>query len=519
MNAPRRPNILVVMADQLAVGALPFHGDDVTIAPAMTALAESGVVFDAAYTPSPLCAPARASLMTGRLPSRTTTYDNAAPFSSDLPTFAHYLRSAGYRTALVGKMHFCGPDQLHGFEERLTTDIYPADFGWTPDWGDPEHRPHWYHDMSSVTDAGTCVRSNQLDFDDEVAFAAERLLYEHARSPDGRPFCFVVSFTHPHDPYAISQEWWDLYDGAEIPLPAHGYDPEVATPHEDRVRRACATDQVGLTDTEVSAALRSYRGSISYVDHKLERLQRVLRDTGLAEDTVVVLTSDHGDMLGERGLWYKMTFFEGSARVPLVVWAPGRFAPRRVPVPVSTIDLLPTLVDLAGGDGSGDGSPVVDDLDGASLLPLLSGEPDPERGPVLCEYLAEGAVAPIVMVRDGDLKLVHSPSDPDQLYDLAADPLERMNLAGSPAYADAHARLRAVVAERWDLAVLDAEVRLSQRRRLAIAAAQDQGAPPAWDFTPRADASRQYIRNHMDLGELESRARFPAVSHVTATDP
>ena len=129
MPAGRRLDILIIMADQLAPSALPFHGNPVTQAPALSWLAESGVVFDAAYTASPLCAPARASFLTGLLPSRTRAYDNAAEFASQIPTFAHYLRSAGYRTVLVGKMHFCGPDQLHGFEERLTTDIYPADFG------------------------------------------------------------------------------------------------------------------------------------------------------------------------------------------------------------------------------------------------------------------------------------------------------------------------------------------------------------------------------------------------------
>jgi choline-sulfatase len=376
------------MADQLAVSALPFHGDPVTIAPTMSELAESGVVFDAAYTPSPLCAPARASLMTGLLPSRTTAYDNAAAFPSDLPTFAHYLRDAGYRTALVGKMHFCGPDQLHGFEERLTTDIYPADFGWTPNWDLPNERPHWYHDMSSVLDAGPCVRSNQLDFDDEVSHRAEWLLYDHARSSDERPFCFVVSFTHPHDPYTIQQEWWDLYDDAEIPLPEHGFDPEASTQHERRLRHVCTNDHIEPTEEQARAALRAYRGEISYVDDKLGRLMDALRATGQLENTVVVLTSDHGDMLGERGLWYKMTFFEGSARVPLVIWSPERFAPHRVANPVSTLDLLPTLVGLANG---GDLSMIVDELDGSSLLPLLNGEVDSNRGPVFCEYLAEGA--------------------------------------------------------------------------------------------------------------------------------
>jgi choline-sulfatase len=165
VTAADRPDILIVVADQLTTAAMPFHGNEVTRAPAMAGLAESGVVFDNAYTASPLCTPARGALMTGLLPSRTGCYDNAAGFSSEIPTFAHHLRNQGYRTVLSGKMHFCGPDQLHGFEERLTTDIYPADYDWTPDW-DTTERPHWYHDMSSVIEAGTCLRTNQLDFDD-----------------------------------------------------------------------------------------------------------------------------------------------------------------------------------------------------------------------------------------------------------------------------------------------------------------------------------------------------------------
>ena len=121
--------------------ALPFHGNPVTQAPALSWLAESGVVFDAAYTASPLCAPARASFLTGLLPSRTRAYDNAAQFSSEIPTFAHYLRGAGYRTVLAGKMHFCGPDQLHGFEERLTTDIYPGGLRLDAGLGPPARAP------------------------------------------------------------------------------------------------------------------------------------------------------------------------------------------------------------------------------------------------------------------------------------------------------------------------------------------------------------------------------------------
>jgi choline-sulfatase len=507
-DVSRQPDILIIVADQLTPGALPFHGDPVTQAPAMAELAEHGVVFDAAYCPSPLCAPSRAALMTGLLPSRTGVYDNAAALASDVPTFAHYLRREGYQTALAGKMHFCGPDQLHGFERRLTTDIYPADFGWTPDWSRPDERPHWYHDMSSVIDAGPCVRSNQLDYDEEAFHAAEQLLYDHARSADDRPLCLVASFTHPHDPYTITHQWWDRYDGADIPLPTHPYDDAVATPHERRLRQVCATDVSQITPEQVRAALRAYRGEISYVDNHIARLLDVLRSTGRLDDTVVVLTSDHGDMLGERGLWYKMSFFEGSARVPFIVCAPGRFAPARVATPVSTADLLPTLLSIVS---DGDGPDPVGPLDGRDLHPMLTGQ-SLDRDPVRAEYLAEGAIAPIVMTRSGDLKLVRSPADPDQLYDLAADPAERHNLVGDPAYAERYGELQADMSSYWDLTEIDRRVHESQRQRRVIDQALASGAHEAWDYSPGYDGSRRFIRNHRDLGESESLARFPRVT-------
>ena len=149
-----RPNVVVFMADQMTPLALPFHGHPVTRAPHMAQAAAEGVVFDSAYCNNPLCAPSRAVFMSGRLASRIGTYDNAAEFRAEIPTFAHALRAGGYRTILSGKMHFCGADQLHGFEERLTTDIYPSDFGWTPNWDRPDERQDWYHNMSSVLDAG-----------------------------------------------------------------------------------------------------------------------------------------------------------------------------------------------------------------------------------------------------------------------------------------------------------------------------------------------------------------------------
>ena len=158
----RRPNILMVMTDQMAAPVLPFHGGKVARAPPLEALAERGLLSEAAYTASPLCAPARFSMMAGQRAASIGAFDNAAEFRSEIPTFAHYLRGAGYRTCLAGKMHFVGADQLHGFEERVTTDIYPADFGWTPDWRLPQERIDWWdHNMTSVLQPGIAEITNQ----------------------------------------------------------------------------------------------------------------------------------------------------------------------------------------------------------------------------------------------------------------------------------------------------------------------------------------------------------------------
>src|SRR5271156_1662496 len=499
----KAPNVLIVMADQMAPAFLPIYGHPLTRAPNLQALARSGVVFDSAYCNSPLCSPSRASFMSGLLPSRSRAYDNAADFGADVPTFAHCLRFQGYKTILSGKMHFCGPDQLHGFEERLTTDIYPADFGWTPDWDRPEHRPSWYHNMSSVRKAGVCVRTNQIDFDDEAAFMTDRAIFDIARSRDRRPFLLVASFSHPHDPFAVPQRYWDLFRDSDIDMQAPAITPEALDAHSRRLRRVCAMDAEPVTEAQVRDARHAYYGAIAYIDDLLGRLMAALRSAGLAEDTIVVLTSDHGEMLGERGLWYKMSFFDGASRVPLVIASPGRFAPRRVAASVSLVDLMPTLIDISGGNAQSLGVAV----DGRSLAAHLSGGAGHDEA--IGEYLAEGAIAPLVMIRRGAFKFIHSPADPDQLYDLARDPGERDNLAGKAVRAADVAAFRAEVAKRWDLAALDADVRLSQRRRRMVAAALNEGTIRAWDFQPFRDAAREYIRNSMDLDDLEAMARFP----------
>jgi len=500
-----RPNILLIMADQLSSGVLPAYGHPVVKTPHLDRLAEAGVVFEDAYCNSPLCAPSRASMLTGRLPSRTGVYDNAAELPAGIPTIAHYLRAAGYQTSLIGKMHFVGPDQHHGFEERLTTDIYPADFGWTPDWENAEQRfDWWYHNMANVVNAGAAEASNQLDFDDEVSFQAVKKIRDLARSKDDRPFFLTVSFTHPHDPYVMRQEYLDRYPPEAVDLPAT---PHVAfedmDPHSQRLHGVSAMGDMPVDDTVLRNARRAYYASISYVDDQIGEIVAIMDRCGLLEDTVIVFTADHGDLIGEHGLWYKMSFFEGSVTVPLIVSGPAWFEPSCVAGPVSLVDVLPTLAQLADVDDA----TLVGPLDGESLLPLLAGG-DSERT-VIAEYMGEGALAPMLMVRCGSWKYVTSPGDPPQLFDLESDPAELNNVASAPDHAHVVTELDAIVTAHWDVDVVYQQVLHSQRSRRVVRSAHVAGSHHSWDHEPSSDAANQYMRNHLDLNEVDGERRFP----------
>ena len=207
-------------------------------------------------------------------------------------------------------------------------------------------------------------------------------------------------------------------------------------------------------------------------------------------------------MLGERGLWFKMSFFEGSSRVPLMIAGPG-VTPGLVNAPVSTLDVCPTLCDLAGVSLE----EVAPWTDGESLLPLLSG--GERSAPVAMEYAAEASITPLVGLRYGKWKYVRCKADPDQLFDLDADPHERTNLAEDLAHAATLTALRHKSEARWDLDAYDLAVRESQARRLVVYGALRNGAYYPWDFQPLQVASERYMRNHMDLNVLEHDQRFP----------
>ncbi|HLH74799.1 MAG TPA: sulfatase-like hydrolase/transferase, partial [Chloroflexota bacterium] len=315
----RRPNILLIMADQLSALATSPYGNPDVQTPNLQALAERGVVFQHSYCNFPLCAPSRASMVTGQLCSKLANYDNDCELPASIPTFLHHLRLAGYETLLSGKMHFVGPDQLHGFDRRLTTDIYDADFSTLKSWehaGDPprimplpndpesaaRYQPGVYGMAISLKKAGPVDWSQQLEYDEEVHFRAMeqlRVFGQRRGTSADRPWFFGVSFTHPHDPPFITAEYWNRYAGVNFAMPAEppvGHVPHVSDLWTNSYH---GIDAIGMTDEDVYRSRRGYYAMTSYFDDKVGELVKEVNRLGMGDDTIVIVTSDHGDMLGE----------------------------------------------------------------------------------------------------------------------------------------------------------------------------------------------------------------------------
>jgi choline-sulfatase len=341
--------------------------------------------------------------------------------------------------------------------------------------------------------------TNQYEYDDDVAFQAIQKLYDLSRGQDPRPWCLTVSFTHPHDPFVARRKYWDLYDGAPECEPPEPLAYDDMDPHSKRLMDACDWRSLEITPDHVRRAKQAYFANISYIDDKIGEILAVLEAT--RQDARIVFLSDHGEMLGEHGLWFKMTFFEGSARVPLMIAAPEMPA-GRIETPVSSIDLAPTLAALAGISMD----EVAPWTEGVNLIPVANGAPRP---PVAMEYAAEGTITPMVALRDGAWKYIRCPADPDLLFDVANDPHEATNLATDPRAEPVLTHFRILADQRWNLAAYDAAVRESQARRWVVYEALRNGAYFPWDHQPLRAASERYMRNHMDLNILEDSKRFP----------
>lgn len=510
----RRPNILLIMADQLTAKALPMYGHHIVQAPHLMRLAERSAVFTNAYCNFPICAPSRYSMLSGRLAHSIGAFDNASEFSAAIPTIAHYLDNLGYRTTLCGKMHFVGPDQLHGFQERLITDIYPADFAWVPDWTEgPANAPTGIS-MRAVVEAGQCLRSLQIDYDDETEFLAQQKLFDLARRAEKDPFFLTVSFSHPHSPFVAFSEHWNRYRPEDIDLPSVGPIPlEQMDTHSRWLYYSHGRDRIEVTNEHTLNARHAYYGMVSYIDDKVGRLLSILEKTGLSDDTNVIFLSDHGEMLGERGMWYKQTFFEGATRVPLLIAGPGINGGRTIDSVVSLVDLFPTILDFATERNP---LAVAGPHHGSSLVPLIGGDGREWPNIAICEYSDMGVCAPCRMIRKGALKYFYTHGFESQLFNLEKDSLELNNLSGDPAYREQEKELRELVFSGWNPDELNKTILQSQAERRVIWEAMNRspGRSDNWSFRVGPRDSERFVRGGGESGgtvAIKGRARFPHV--------
>lgn len=460
--ASGQPNLLIVMSDEHAPQFSGAYGHPLVQTPHLDRLAAEGVLFEHAYCNAPLCVPSRMSFMTGRYASEVGVWDNASPLASDVPTWPHLLRAAGYDVVLAGKQHFVGPDKLHGFRAQLASDLHGGSTHPIFDWADGT--PAAANPWPALGQAGPGT-TREIAADDQTEAAALAYLREPDRHR--QPWALNVSFLAPHFPLIVPEPYWSRYplDAIELPvIPAGHLDRQ--HPVYQRMRRMFGL--VAFPDELVRRGRAAYFGLITYLDDKIGRLLETLAETGLAERTLVIYVSDHGEMAGEHGMWRKSNFYEHAVRVPLVLSWPGRLpGGRRLGEVVSLVDVVATLVDAAQADP-------VSPLAGDSLLPMARGETlaAPWKDEALAEYLAHGVARPMAMLRTGPYKLNYSLGDPPELYDLAADPGELRDLAADPAYRTVLDELRARLLAKWDPVTLERRVRQSQRERLLINAVE-----------------------------------------------
>jgi choline-sulfatase len=486
-----RPNLLFLFSDQHAYHVAGCYGDTLGATPNLDRLAARGLVFDAAYCPSPICVPSRMSMLTGRHPSAQDCWTNDDFLASDRATWPHALGAAGYRPILVGRLHAMGPDQLHGYAERLVG----------------EHSPNWpgipRHDMgvlaetnephpASLAHCGPGLSMYEVKDRDvtQAAVAALDRLGDARRGGNSAPFALSVGLMLPHPPYVATREDYDRFASRVTkprlaPPTRESEHPWLAAWRDDRGIRAVKPDQV-------HRARAAYWGLTYRLDAMIGEVLAALERNGLAENTLIVYSSDHGDQLGERGLWWKHTFYEESVRVPLIVSWPGRLpqGERRKHV-VNLIDVTATMLDALG-------APALPHAQGNSLLPIAHDASAPWVDETFSEYCTDtvpawtgGMAVRQRMLRRGNWKLVHYHGYAPQLFDLANDPDELRDLAGDPSHRGTLETLTARLLEDWSPGAVDRRMK-SRRQDKDLIGAWARGTRPesAYLWRSRPDYNR-----------------------------
>ena len=446
--AKARPNIIFIMCDEMRWDAAGFAGSSFIQTPVLDRLAETGICFENAYCASPVCSPARASWFTGLYPHAHLQFRNYSPsrkgvWGSHMPetciTIGDVLKSAGYRCGNVGVWHL-GNDHApqHGFVDFWRTYRYLGGEHKDPlfEYFKSEGVPNPYAGDAE----GIILYENTLPFGKITDPRQQRTTWtinqslEFLDQPHEDPFLLVIGVKDPHPRMIVTQELLDLYPEDQMPLPDSLRDPLVGKPDYQSRMKFRVRDNV--TDQQFRKMFAYYYALITHIDRQVGRLLDALEQKGLADNTIVVFTSDHGEMLGDHGFVEKCLMYESSVKVPCLVSWPDRLpAGMRVKTPLAGVDLMPTLLDFAG-------APIPGPIDGRSIAEALLSGREPEPQPIFAEIASQQSIygpkeyaqnrehmAAHVMALDGKWKYIRSRFDDDELYDLQQDPHEMSNIA------------------------------------------------------------------------------------------
>lgn len=473
----RATNTIVIVSDEHNSRIMGCSGDPIAQTPNLDAMAAAGSRFSNAYCNSPVCVPSRASLATGRYVHQIRTWDSTCAFNGSPKGWAARLRDAGHQVISIGKLHYRSSDDPNGFSQELLPMHVFNGVGWLSSLlRNPLVVTDGCEQMAEDIGAG---ESRYTRYDREITAAACRWLEDVSKVPVENPWTLYVGLVAPHFPLKAPQEFFDLYNGIDIP-PPHSYAESDRPRHAvlDGLRINTPYDEY-FDPEKIRVARQAYYGLCSFLDHNVGQILKALDQTGLSADTRVIYCSDHGDNMGNRGLWGKSTMYEDSVSVPLIMQGPDLPIGHVEETPVSLVDLHPTLTGFAGLERHPDDT----DLAGCALTDVL-GQPDPDR-PVFSEYHDWGAITGMFMLRKGDLKLVEYPGHPPQLFDLAEDPLEQRDLAELPGYADQLQVMRLEMAGIVDTGAVNQAAFADQQAKIdahggraAIAAKPDQAYTP-----------------------------------------
>ena len=427
-SGERPPNILVIMSDEHDPAVMGNSGHPLVQTPNLDRLAAAGTVFDNAYCNSPICVPSRMAFLTGNYCHRIGVWDLGSPLRADLPTFGHYFTAAGYDTVLCGRTHIAGDDRLHGFGTRLFDDMDT----WRSRQAPPRTPEARRGSNSHVTECGP-GHGAWYDYDTTVADLSVRFLEGKAAQPPQRPWLLYSGLMYPHFPLTCPPEYYRRYDpAAVIPADLRGETLESQHPAIRQLRYFFRNDEI-MPEPVQRRALASYYGLVTLVDDLVGGMLAVIDNSPLRDNTVVIYLSDHGEMAGQHGIWQKQCFYESSVRVPMILRTPRAAAGQRIGANVSLVDVLPTLLDLAGID-------IPSGLPGASLAQMQPGTGGAERT-VFSEYHAQGMLEGGFMIKRGDWKYNYYVGHEPQLFDLRADPGEFHDLAADQRCAPVRAAL------------------------------------------------------------------------------